>query len=199
MLIRRDVLDRIGDGSVTLAFRRWRRPSVRPGGTLLTAIGQLQIGSVAQVSESDLAEEDARRAGYATLGDLLRDLNQRQDGTIYRIEFAGITPDPRVQLRESLPDETELSTILEKLDQLDQRSSVGPWTSPVLELLAANPGVLAETLAHRLGMEKHPFKARVRKLKALGLTISLETGYRLSRRGESVLAQRRRGTTGGYE
>jgi hypothetical protein len=36
-------------------------------------------------------------------------------------------------------------------------------------------------------MEKLAFKSRVRKLKALGLTVSLDTGYRLSPRGESVL------------
>jgi hypothetical protein len=35
--------------------------------------------------------------------------------------------------------------------------------------------------------ERLPFKANVRKLKRLGLTISLETGYRLSPRGEAYL------------
>ena len=37
-------------------------------------------------------------------------------------------------------------------------------------------------------MELLPFKLHVRKLKNLGLTISLGTGYRLSPRGESYLA-----------
>jgi hypothetical protein len=36
-------------------------------------------------------------------------------------------------------------------------------------------------------MEKAPFKANVRKLKGLGLTESLEIGYRLSPRGRAVL------------
>ena len=38
-----------------------------------------------------------------------------------------------------------------------------------------------------VGRETQPFKTGVRKLKALGLTISLETGYRLSPRGEAFL------------
>jgi predicted transcriptional regulator len=38
-----------------------------------------------------------------------------------------------------------------------------------------------------LEVDKVRFKANVRKLKALGLTESLEVGYRLSPRGEAVL------------
>jgi len=38
-------------------------------------------------------------------------------------------------------------------------------------------------LAATVGRERHPFKIGVRKLKELGLTESLEVGYRLSPRG----------------
>jgi hypothetical protein len=38
-----------------------------------------------------------------------------------------------------------------------------------------------------VGREKHPFKLDVRKLKELGLTESLEVGYRLSPRGRAVM------------
>ena len=40
------------------------------------------------------------------------------------------------------------------------------------------------------GRETQPFKLDVRKLKNLGLTISLEVGYRLSPRGEAYLSGR---------
>ncbi len=42
--------------------------------------------------------------------------------------------------------------------------------------------------AAELGRERDPFKIDVRKLKNLGLTLSLETGYRLSPRGRAYLA-----------
>ena len=45
----------------------------------------------------------------------------------------------------------------------------------------------AGDLADALGRERLPFKADVRKLKALGLTESLPIGYRLSPRGEAFL------------
>jgi hypothetical protein len=39
-----------------------------------------------------------------------------------------------------------------------------------------------------MGMDQLSFKVRVRKLKGLGLTESLEIGYRLSPRGVALLA-----------
>jgi hypothetical protein len=47
--------------------------------------------------------------------------------------------------------------------------------------------VRAADLAASVGREKHPFKVDVRKLKELGLTESLERGYRLSPRGRVLL------------
>jgi hypothetical protein len=41
-------------------------------------------------------------------------------------------------------------------------------------------------MAAEMGLQKKPFKAQGRKLKALGLTESLEVGYRLSPRGARV-------------
>ena len=45
----------------------------------------------------------------------------------------------------------------------------------------------APDLAASLGRETLPFKRDVRKLKELGLTESLEVGYRLSPRGRAYL------------
>jgi hypothetical protein len=53
-----------------------------------------------------------------------------------------------------------------------------------------NPEVRAGDLAERFGVERLDFKRDVRKLKELGLTISLEVGYRLSRRGQLTLSSR---------
>jgi len=53
--------------------------------------------------------------------------------------------------------------------------------------IAAAPGTRAADLAAGFGRERLSFKADVRKLKALGLTESLEVGYRLSPRGRAYL------------
>ena len=55
---------------------------------------------------------------------------------------------------------------------------------PMLETLR---GYGLERLAEAMGWERQDFKLHVRRLKGLGLTLSLDVGYRLSPRGESYL------------
>lgn len=163
---------------------------------MLTAIGELEIVAVDPVDPADLTEADARSAGLADLAALRAFLDMRSDGEVYRIQFGAVRPDPRAALREALPDEAELAEILERLRRLDQRSKAGQWTRSTLEIIARRPAVRAGDLADELGRDRDAFKVDVRKLKKLGLTESLEVGYRLSARGESVL-DRARDETGG--
>lgn len=186
MILRERVLRGIRDGAITVAFRRWRRPSVRSGGTLLTAIGQLHIDDVTRIELSAISATDARRAGYSSREDLLADLNARTEGEVYRIELGPLSPDPRVSLRNTRPAGDDLKTLTERLRRLDARTSE-PWTVRVLELIEAHPALRAADLCKRAGQERLPFKINVRKLRALGLTESLEVGYRLSPRGVAVL------------
>jgi hypothetical protein len=184
VLFRQDVLRRIGEGEVTLAFRRWRRPSVKAGGTLRTRAGVLAIDSVEMVEENEVTEPDARRAGAESREAVLQE--GPQERPLYRIEFRLAGPDPRIALRERADiSPGERAEIDARLSRLDAASRHGPWTRKVLELIAAQPGTRAPDLAASLGRETAPFKADVRKLKELGLTESLQVGYRLSPRGRA--------------
>ena len=189
MLLDRDTLAQIARGEVSLAFRRWRRPTVRSGGTLLTSAGQLQIGSVSVVAIETVTADDARRAGYDSKEELQRELNRRSDGDIYRIEIGALGPDPRIALREIAPDERETADLRRRLDRLDAASPDGPWTLKTLQAIRDHPALVAGQLCRLVGQERARFKPNVRKLKALGLTISLEVGYRLSPRGEALLRE----------
>ena len=107
---------------------------------------------------------------------------------MYRIGLRVDGPDPRVALRErGGPTDDELAAIERRLARLDGASRHGPWTMTVLRLIRDRPAVRAGDLAPVLGQDTQPFKRDVRKLKELGLTESLEVGYRLSPRGRSVL------------
>jgi hypothetical protein len=187
MLLRAPVLRGIADGSVTLAFRRWERPRVRAGGRQRTSIGVIAFDVVEPVARSRLTATDARRAGFESLGELLRFVDRRPTGRIHRIRLRLEGPDPRIALRETLPDETEIAAILAKLARLDRASHHGPWTADVLCAIDERPSVPAIDLAASFGRERAPFKLDVRKLKELGLTESLRPGYRLSPRGHAVL------------
>jgi hypothetical protein len=187
VLIPRPILDGIAAGRVTLAFRRWRRPTVRAGGRLRTRIGELAITAVDIVDPGDITEADAARAGAASRAELVAFLDSR-DGDVYRVALHLAGPDPRIALRERAAiTADERAAIVRRLDRLDAASRRGPWTRTVLALIDANPAVRAPDLAARLGLETAPFKTDVRKLKELGLTESLEIGYRISPRGRAFL------------
>lgn len=188
VLIRRRTLEAIKVGDVDLAFRRWKRPTVRTGGRLRTAVGVLAIEAVEVVDEDAVTQREARRAGYRSREELFADVNRRSSAqALYRIELRHAGADPRLALRESsVFADGELDELRERLRRLDSRRD-GPWTRVTLELIADQPGVPAARLAAALGREKEPLKRDVRKLKELGLTESLSPGYRLSPRGEAAI------------
>ena len=99
--------------------------------------------------------------------------------------------DPRASRRDDV-DSANLDTVAARLADMDRRSRRGPWTADVLELIARRPGVVARELAAELGRETRAFKADVRRLKELGLTESLEVGYRLSSRGKQLIKAARK-------
>lgn len=102
--------------------------------------------------------------------------------------IGALRPDPRVNLRKSaVRTNEEFQGILERLRLLDSRSAEGPWMRGTLETIRLNPGRRAGDLCKLVGLEKERFKLKVRKLKNLGLTESLDTGYRLSARGEAFV------------
>ena len=64
MLFRRKDLDAIFAGQCTVAFRRWKKPTVRPGGTVRTQLGMVGIDAVEAIEMASVTEDDARAAGY---------------------------------------------------------------------------------------------------------------------------------------
>jgi len=178
----------LADGTITCTFRRWRRPQARPGGRYRTPAGVLLVEAVDLIEAAAISDDEARLAGFPGRAELLRQLDRRGDGPVYRVRFRFAGPDPREQLRRAdrLPDE-EWARLRGRLARLDRASRHGPWTLPVLRLIAERPGVVARDLAVALGRDRASFKADVRKLKELGLTESLQVGYRLSPRGRALL------------
>ena len=190
MLFEQRLWTGLADGSVTVTFRRWRRPRARPGGRHRTPAGVLAVDAVTEVDPAAITEADARRAGFASLAALLRQLDRHGDGPVYRVDFHHAGADPREALRQADDlSEEELAGLRTRLERLDRAARDGPWTVVTLELIGDRPGVRAADLAVAAGRERLPFKADVRKLKELGLTESLEVGYQLSPRGRVLLGR----------
>lgn len=187
MLFKAPILDKIAQGYVTLAFRRWNRPTVKTGGRLRTAAGELAIDAVDAIAPDAITAADAESAGFSDVAGVLAEVMQREDGQLYRIAFHLAGPDRRAALAgQNDLSAGEMAALAQRLSGFDARSAQ-PWTLQVLGLIGAEEGHPAAALAKEAGMERLLFKQRVRKLKELGLTISLQTGYRLSPRGRAVL------------
>lgn len=94
MLFKAAVLDAIAAGAVTLAFRVWRRPTVRAGGTLTTPVGILAIHAVDVVGLDEIDDGDARKAGFEGHADLIATLpaSLPAGASLYRIAFSRSRP-----------------------------------------------------------------------------------------------------------
>lgn len=188
MLFRKNILQGIASGHIDTAFRRWKRPGVHAGTSLKTAIGIVAIDEIEEVDEAKISEAEAQRAGFSSLIELEKSLRDEPGAKVYRIRLHYSEPDPRIALREqSQLLENELDELRKQLDRFDQRSRYGKWTRRVLVALKDHPSMKAGDLAILLDVEKEWLKINIRKLKNLGLTESLGTGYRLSPRGQSLL------------
>jgi hypothetical protein len=184
----------IADGSVTVTFRRWKRRQVVAGHRYRTGhriVGRIliEVDDVRVVDPAGITRADARRAGFPDAATLVDQLRGDPDLPVYRIAFHVVDePDPRSVLAASADlTDADRKEIGRRLDRLDRASSTGPWTRPVLRVIAERPATRAADLAAGFGRETQPFKTDVRKLKNLGLTESLEVGYRLSPRGRAFL------------
>ena len=193
MLLKQSTLAAIADGTVTTVFRRWRRPRVRSGSTFRTPLGVISVTRVVETTLRAISERAACRAGYPSRSALLKELARHPGGQLYRITLRLAGPDPRAELRKRMRlSAAERKELEEKLARLGERTVEGSWAFPVLRLIEVRPSVRAAELAREIRMETRRFKARVRQLKDLGLTESLEVGYRLSPRGRAFLRKLRK-------
>jgi len=187
MLFRAWAWDGMRAGTITVTFRRWKRPQAVAGRDYRSPVGMLHVTAVDVVEPDVITDDDATRAGFANAAELVAFLPEVSE-PVYRVEFRLAGDDPREVLRNAAElSGDDVAEIAKRLARLDQASRHGPWTGETLAAIEAEPGRRASDLAAAAGRETQPFKVDVRKLKNLGLTISLEVGYRLSPRGEAFL------------
>ncbi|MDT5014574.1 MAG: hypothetical protein QOD39_734 [Mycobacterium sp.] len=187
MLLNRDTAEGIANGTITLVLRRWGAPRARPGGTQRTVAGTIRIDDVTECPGGyRVTAAQSRAAGYPNAKIAQRELDRRSAEHTYVIAVSYLAPDERPDLAadDALSDE-DVGAIAARLDRWD--AATGPWTRQYLIMIGANEAVRAPDLATRVGLDVPRFKRRVRQLKGLGLTISLDVGYRLSPRGRAYL------------
>jgi hypothetical protein len=190
VLLNRDTAEGIANGDITLVLRRWDAPRAKAGGTQRTVAGTVRIDDVAEYPGSyRVTAAQASAAGYPDAKTARRELDRRPAKHTYVITVSYLAPDERPELAaDDRLSAADVDAIAARLRRWDAAAET-PWTRKYLEMIGANEAVRAPDLAARVGLDVPRFKRRVRQLKGLGLTISLDVGYRLSPRGKAFLGR----------
>jgi len=195
VLFTADAHEGLASGAITVTFRHWTRPQVKVGGRYSIGGGAilLEVDEIRSLAAADIDDADAHRAGEPDRVGVWRRLTASKrttgapDFDVWRIAFHRVEPDGpplREQADLTVADIAELDR---RLDRLDKASRHGAWTRPTLRLIVDRPAVVSSVLAEELGRDRAELKIDIRKLKGLGLTESLGTGYRISPRGRAYL------------
>jgi hypothetical protein len=87
----RELRAHVLSGDITVTFRLWRQPKVKPGGRYRVDEGHIEVDSVELVPFSSIDSTDVRRAGEADLESLRRRAAHagpiHDETLLYRIEF----------------------------------------------------------------------------------------------------------------
>jgi hypothetical protein len=188
MLFSAATLRGLTDGRVNCTYRRWEVVRPKVGSRFTTTAGVVEVTSITPAQEEQLTDQDAADAGFESVAALVKWTSAKGRGDLYRVGIVLAGSDPRIALRDS--DQlaaADVSALSARLDRMD-RAAEQPWTRGTLRQIQRLPGVVSTELAAEAGQERRAYKLRVRRLKALGLTESLERGYRLSPRGQAYLA-----------
>jgi hypothetical protein len=87
----RELRARVLSGDITVTFRLWRRPQVRPGGRYRVGDGHIEVDSVELLPFSAIDDTDVVEAGEVDLESLRKRAAHagpiHEDTLLYRIEF----------------------------------------------------------------------------------------------------------------
>jgi hypothetical protein len=148
------------------------------------------VTAIEDVSADDISDDEAGQSGFESAPALLEYLGDGTERDIFCVKFTylGVVrktgPDQSV-----IGDAAEFELLAGKLDSKD-KGDRGAWTIDTLKLIRTCPATSSAILADRLNRDQAELKKDIRKLKHLGLTVSLDTGYCLSDKGVSYLVWR---------
>ena len=122
------------DGSITLTFRSWDKPHVKPGGRYRChPIGVIEVDAVDKVRVGDITEREAVRAGFADLADMLEYMRSGPGGPVtksselWRVTLHYGGDGDRVEI--ALDDDLKAADIDEIRAKLERMDAKRPWTA----------------------------------------------------------------------
>ena len=141
MLFQRRFHDRIRSGEIVCTVRIWQRPHVKVGGRYALGTGVVVVDRIYETQLDDITPALARRCGFTSLGDLLKTAKHGAGERVFVIDFhydskAAARPKTAIDVVSA----EELAALAQRLDAMDRRSRIGPWTQATLRAIEARPG-----------------------------------------------------------
>ena len=188
MLLKNKTIEGIQSGKTTLIFRRWKKAGVKKGGTQMTQKGVVGIDDIRVVTEDQITESDAKKAGFKSKDELLAQMYDR-DEDIYKIKVHWVGEDPRKALRTNDKlTQKEIDEIIGKLEKFDRDSQRGQLDT-TLPANDPRPAKHPRSDPRRTDRTHHTdIQTMGPQTKSSRPDRSLRPGYRLSPRGQKVLA-----------
>jgi hypothetical protein len=91
----RELRTAVLSGNITVSYRLWQRPKVKPGGRYRVGAGQIEVDSVEFLPFSTITADDVHRSGEGDREALRRRAAHAgpitDDTLIYRVEFHAVT------------------------------------------------------------------------------------------------------------
>lgn len=188
MQFTQDSHEAVASGRITVTFRLWKRLHAKVGGRYTVGPTIIEVDAIEMIPFHAVTKRDVELAGAPSKDAVRRRAAHAgpidDDTLVYRVEFHVV--DAKPSIADALTDDEHVAHVMKKLDAMDARSKIGAWTRATLRRIGEREGMVSTELAAQLHRPRMEFKADVRKLKALGLTESLETGYRLTPLGHRV-------------
>ena len=176
----------IAAGTLTRTYRRWKSPQAKVDGTYnIHPYGAILVTSISQLRLQDASIKDIQQSGFDSANAIAEHLKTSLNETVYCVHFRYIGTDAVKQIDTGRLPTIELEAISIKLMRMNKTKL---WTHHALRLVRDQPAKRAADLAPILEMDLPTFKRNMRKLKNLGLTLSLETGYQITARGTQMIA-----------
>ena len=188
MLFKQKHLEGIKAGTVSLAFRRWKRTDLKKGSLIKTSLITVEITDIATIREAHINDIDAKKAGFISLDSLLKSLHSEEDLKIYKMHVRHYKElaKPKPVEKSSLSN-TDIKNLKARLTQFDNYSRNGAWTKDLLTTLHDNPSSTSTELSLKTGKTKEWLQLNIRKLKNLGLTVNNDPGYALTKIGNLLM------------
>ncbi len=193
LLFKKEELDAIRSGAITVSFRDWDKLRVEAGKEYKSFnLGFVRVEDIGYLDFKKIPQEDLEAAGFYDAEEFKQIFRKRNpgfnfgSGKIIRIKFTYLGSEDRTAAGVR-PSERHMIKIMERLVEIDVLSDIEVKSEDFLSFLDADEPKNSHVIASNFDVSREDVKKLMTALKKEGLVSSKRNGYLISVRGKSFL------------